>query len=629
MYQSLRRIGVFAVACSTAVSASATQVALIADTHVSVNRSSTNFGSLANLYIGNGNTGLLQFDLSSLPSGITAAQVSRATLTLFINRVNASGPVALAPATSAWSENSVTAANKPATGAIFASFTPIQAGQYVTVDVTALAQAWIASPASNYGLVISSSSADVLLDSKENDQTGHPASLDVTITSMGATGATGSQGLQGLQGLMGATGAAGLQGLVGLTGATGAPGVQGATGAIGLTGATGTTGATGNTVGGNYNLATTYFPGSVVVYAGQTYLGLNANAGITPDSDPTVWSLISGTGTPGPTGATGSTGLQGPQGLQGFQGATGATGPIGSAGATGATGLAGSTGATGSIGYTGVTGATGALGATGAAGATGMAGATGATGMAGPTGAQGATGSIGVSGYTGATGSTGVTGATGAAGATGITYMGTYSSSTSYGATSVVLYNNTLYYNNFVGTTPTGTLPTNTTYWRLLLPQGATGSTGVAGNDGNPGPTGATGATGAGGGQTSGIPFGGYGHTFPNAAGNFFINPNGTAGTSASALPVATAYTNANCTAQLSVTSYLPQAITWYLVSFTPSTSAASGGTSVLNSCPTSASAPSSCTLTAPLTAGQIVSLNFSLASATSNQGFWTTFSCQ
>jgi hypothetical protein len=52
-----------------------------------------NFGTLAKLYVGNGDTALLQFDLSSLLSGITSSQVASATLTVFVNRVKSGGLV--------------------------------------------------------------------------------------------------------------------------------------------------------------------------------------------------------------------------------------------------------------------------------------------------------------------------------------------------------------------------------------------------------------------------------------------------------------------------------------------------------------------------------------------------------
>lgn len=60
---------------------------LTADAHVNASRATTNYGSLANLYVDNGNTAFMDFDLSALPQGIAANQISHASLTLFINRV--------------------------------------------------------------------------------------------------------------------------------------------------------------------------------------------------------------------------------------------------------------------------------------------------------------------------------------------------------------------------------------------------------------------------------------------------------------------------------------------------------------------------------------------------------------
>lgn len=96
--------------------AHATQAALTGDASVSTARPATNFGALSNLYVGNGNTALLQFDLSTLPAGITAGQISHATLTVFVNRINTSGAVSLSPITSAWNESSVTGNTVPASG---------------------------------------------------------------------------------------------------------------------------------------------------------------------------------------------------------------------------------------------------------------------------------------------------------------------------------------------------------------------------------------------------------------------------------------------------------------------------------------------------------------------------------
>jgi hypothetical protein len=148
--------------CSTA---HATDVALTGDAHVSLTRPTTNFGSLANLYVGNGNTALLQFDLGGLPSAVTSSQVARATLTVFVNRVNAAGTVSLSPGTSTWNEPSVTYATIPSIASTSVASFPVvmpaqypatppaaTAGQYVMLDVTSVVQNWLASPGTNFGL---------------------------------------------------------------------------------------------------------------------------------------------------------------------------------------------------------------------------------------------------------------------------------------------------------------------------------------------------------------------------------------------------------------------------------------------------------------------------------------------
>jgi hypothetical protein len=55
----------------------ATAVPLAGDTFVSSNRPTTNFGTLSNLYVGNGNTALMQFDFSQFPNGVTYSQITQ------------------------------------------------------------------------------------------------------------------------------------------------------------------------------------------------------------------------------------------------------------------------------------------------------------------------------------------------------------------------------------------------------------------------------------------------------------------------------------------------------------------------------------------------------------------------
>jgi hypothetical protein len=331
---------VLATLASTSI-ANAAQVALIGDASVSSTRPATNFGGLANLYVGNGSTAYLQFNLSSLPVGTTSAQIARATLTVFVNRVNAAGSVSLAPVTSGWSESAVTSATAPSIGATSGIFLASAAGQYVTLDVTALVQGWVTTPATNFGFALTSSSANLLLDSKENDETGHAATLDVTITSEGATGPQGVQGPMGPQGPVGPAGANGASGPVGPQGVAGPIGPAGANGAAGPTGPTGATGTIG--VVANWLSSTAYQVGQVVFCAacssnGSSYVATAANTNQDPPTQVGFWNLIAEQGATGPTGATGAIGPQGPIGPTGATGSTGSTGPAGPTGATGATG---------------------------------------------------------------------------------------------------------------------------------------------------------------------------------------------------------------------------------------------------------------------------------------------------
>ena len=422
--------------------ASALEVTLSGDAHVNATHASINYGTLSNLYVGNGNTAFLQFDLTTLPSGTASSQVSRATLTVFVNRVNVAGSVTVAPVTAAWGEYSVTATAAPSVGGSIANFPVTISGQFISVDVTAQVQAWVNSPGSNNGLALSSGAANALFDSKENDETGHSARLDVTLV---------SQGPQGV---------AGVQGPVGSTGAAGVPGPVGPTGPIGPVGPAGVAGA-GLIYRNAYVAGTQYALNDSVTFNGSTYISLqDGNIGNSPDTHTAFWSILAAAGATGQTGPQGVQGTQGPigavgpQGIQGNQGATGATGaqgPIGPAGAIGATGAAGPAGPTGATGtfsfasdYSSTTAYTlgqvvfcsttcstngssyislvsggnqgfdpptsnAKWGLVAKAGATGPVGAAGATGASGPMGPSGPTGPTGAAGPAGPAGSAGLT----------------------------------------------------------------------------------------------------------------------------------------------------------------------------------------------------------------------------
>lgn len=301
--------------------------------------------------------GLVQFSFSTLPAGTTAAQVSNATLQLFVSRVGTPGSVDIYAANAPWTEATVTGTGFPGPGTPVAAGVPVGiAGSYIVLDVTAQVKAWLNGAANNGFLIVADpSNSLVYFDTKESQSTSHPAVLEVNLFSpSGATGATGPVGPPGLTGAVGATGPTGSPGATGtVAGPAGPAGVAGPTGPAGAPGSTGSTGPTGP--------------------AGST----------------------------GPTGPAGQTGLAGPTGPQG------ATGPIGPQGSTGPQGSAGAQGAQGLVGPTGVTGSAGAIGPAGTSGAAGNTGVTGPTGATGPQGAAGNPGSIGATGNAGPAGATG------------------------------------------------------------------------------------------------------------------------------------------------------------------------------------------------------------------------------
>jgi hypothetical protein len=162
-----------------------TDLAVAGDAHVLVGRPATNFGYLSNLYVNNGAMSFLQFDLSALPAGTTASQIAAAKVTFFVNRVYEPGTINISQVTGSWTESGVTYNSAPSVaGTPTTSFTvaTTSAAQFITVDITSLLQGWVASPSTNFGIALTSSAANILLDSKENDQTAHSANLTVTVS---------------------------------------------------------------------------------------------------------------------------------------------------------------------------------------------------------------------------------------------------------------------------------------------------------------------------------------------------------------------------------------------------------------------------------------------------------------
>jgi len=238
----------------------ATEARLVADASVSTVNPSTNSGSLSNLYVGPSdasnkpiNITLIQFDLTGVP---TAFPVAHAELRFYVNRANLFGHVDVASVTSPWDESAVTFNTLPSIGAVIATVAVSRRFAYISVDVTQEVAAWLSGKSANNGFALLPSSSDpatsLVLDSKENDEGGHSAVLDISLVGPpGATGPPGPIGPQGIQGIQGPIGPLGPQGATGPagqqgpTGAIGPVGPKGDQGPQGLQGPIGQTGATG------------------------------------------------------------------------------------------------------------------------------------------------------------------------------------------------------------------------------------------------------------------------------------------------------------------------------------------------------------------------------------------------
>ena len=292
-----------------------------ADTHISSSSPASSYGTATAVNVGGPNTGLIQFDLSALPAGLLGSNISKATMTFYVNTVAFAGAVDISQVTSAWTE-AVTYSTRPTYLAPFLLAVPTTANrQYITVDVTQLVKDWVTGVAPNFGVQISAAAAApstaIILDSKETATTSHPAFLDVVLQSVGPVGPTGPAGAVGPTGPTGPAGVAGAAGPTGPTGPTGPAGVAGAAGPTGPTGPAGVAGAAGPTG-----------PAGVAGAAGPT--GPTGPAGVAGAIGPT-----------GPAGSAGAIGPTGPQGIPGSSGPEGPTGPTGPAGASGAGGIFG------------------------------------------------------------------------------------------------------------------------------------------------------------------------------------------------------------------------------------------------------------------------------------------------
>jgi hypothetical protein len=175
---------------------------LVGDTYTSSTLPANNFGSATLINVGNGNTGLLQFDfspsisgmVSSFPGGSPDVFIGKATLTVYVSKATVAGTLRAQALLSAWQEGTVTNATLPAQGGHVTDASVSAGAQFVNLDITNLVQGWmtsnndVTSPnyvgGGNFGVSLTSPDGGVfVVDSKESTSTSHAALLTIEIAS--------------------------------------------------------------------------------------------------------------------------------------------------------------------------------------------------------------------------------------------------------------------------------------------------------------------------------------------------------------------------------------------------------------------------------------------------------------
>ena len=185
------------------------------DTYVSTSAPTTIYGSAGTLQVNNGGqTAFVRFDLSGLPSGLTSAGVTKATLKIYVSAVTTAGTFDVNRVNGPWSERSVNANMEPGIGSTIRSGVPMgtfNKNTYVLVDVTPAVGEWLDGVNTNYGVaLVPGPLVAFTFNSKENGQTSHAPELDIVFAGQGGTpgpqGPIGPQGPNGLQGPQGPLG---------------------------------------------------------------------------------------------------------------------------------------------------------------------------------------------------------------------------------------------------------------------------------------------------------------------------------------------------------------------------------------------------------------------------------------
>ncbi len=96
-----------------------------ADSYTNTAATTTNYGAKTLLDVESSQTAYIQFDLSAIPSSYTGANVTKASLKLYVNAVTTAGSFNVDYVNGTWSESTINASNAPALGTTIVASVPL------------------------------------------------------------------------------------------------------------------------------------------------------------------------------------------------------------------------------------------------------------------------------------------------------------------------------------------------------------------------------------------------------------------------------------------------------------------------------------------------------------------------
>ena len=122
------------------------EAVLTDDAYTSSSKPAKRFGKKKGLLVSRSMRSFLKFNLATLPPGMVAADVEKATLKLFASKRRKAGSFDVFAVTGPWSEQRITHRTAPGLADHAETGAPVSVGggnQFVTVDLTTLVRDWV------------------------------------------------------------------------------------------------------------------------------------------------------------------------------------------------------------------------------------------------------------------------------------------------------------------------------------------------------------------------------------------------------------------------------------------------------------------------------------------------------